>query len=175
MPPKIDFEDFGIGKLKEELAKMRSTRITVGFQGESGARAHPDADGATVADVARWQEYGTESDAGVEIVPARPFMETAFQRAEQFKAHLRKAISDVIDQRADVPTALRTLGDAAVAAVHAAIDDSRSWAKPLAASTIRAKGHDHPLVDSRTMRDAVSWAAREGIGGGGIVQSGGGS
>lgn len=169
MPPKIDFKDLGVGKLKEELAKMRSTRITVGFQGASGSRAHPDADGSSVSDVARWQEYGTVTS------PARPFMGTAFVRAEQFKSHLRKALSDVIDQRADVPTALRTLGDAAVAAVHSAIDDSRTWAEPLAASTVAAKGSDQPLVDSRTMRDAVSWAAREGVGGGGIVQTGGGS
>jgi len=165
--PKIDFKDLGLGRLKEELAKMRSTRITVGFQGASGARAHPGADGASVADVARWQEYGTST------APARPFMTTAFERAEQFKVHLRKALSDVIDQRADVPTAVRTLGDTAVAAVHAAIDDSRTWAEPLAASTVRRKGHDQPLVDTRTMRDAVSWAAHEGVGG--VVQTGGGS
>lgn len=51
-----------------------------------------------------------------------------------------------------------------------AIDDSRSWAEPLAPSTIARKGHDHPLVETGHMRNAVSYAERRN---GVIVTQGG--
>lgn len=164
----INMKDLGIGKLREQLALLAKTRITVGWQGDTGAAPHPNAD-ASVAQVAMWHEYGTpgsddqQYDQPRSMIPSRPTLRVAFERNRaEFVDAVKRALSGVIDGRHDLDDAVAQIGETGVAAVQATIDDSRSWAEPLAASTIARKGHDQPLIDTGTMRDAVSWAEREG-------------
>lgn len=173
-PPKVPIEikDLGIGKLKAALALLRKTTITIGYQGASGAAAHPNApEGQSVALIALWQEYGTENPDGTPRNPARPFLETTFKRHQpEFQKAVAKGIADLIDGRAereDVEHKLAVLG---LDKMRATLDDSRSWAEPLAQSTIDRKGHDQPLLDSGTLRDESSWAIRRD---GEIVKQGG--
>lgn len=157
--------DLGIGKLRAELAELRSASITIGYQGDSGAATHPNAEGASVAEVAAWNEYGTVH------APARPALETAFARSSRFEPEIKRAMSDLIDgRRSSAAEAQAAIGAAAVAAVRASIDDSRSWADPLAPRTIRDKGHDQPWVESGVLRASASWAVRRN---GVIVAQGG--
>lgn len=161
----VDFKDFGLAKLKAQLAELQATQITIGYQGESGAEQHENAD-VPVAQVAAWQEYGTET------APARPFLRTTFQRHNaRIMKEARLALSNLIDGRVgSVEEAQDQLGESALAALRDTIDDARAWAKPLAPSTARAKGHDLPLFETGHMRRNASYAVRKD---GSIVRQGG--
>lgn len=170
MPEPLDIRDLGIGKLREALAELGRTRITFGYQGPSGAAAHPEAGGASVALVAAWMEFGTP-DAPFPS-PARPLgRHTMEANRDAFAAAAKRAIADVIDGRATPEIACERVGDLALRALRKTIDRSREWAKANAASTIRAKGHDQPLVGGTgTLYDQASWAVRVD---GKIVRQGG--
>jgi hypothetical protein len=168
MAKPVALKDLGIGKLKADLAALRAAKITIGYQGSSGAATHPDAD-ASVATVAQWMEFGTPGsddrnyDSPRSMIPSRPFLRVTFERAGgDFVEAARKALSDLVDGRATVEEVEARLGELGVSEVRKTIDDSRSWAEPLADSTVQAKGHDQPLLDSGTLRDSASWAVREG-------------
>jgi hypothetical protein len=146
----------GIDNLKKDLESLRKRKVTIGFQGESGSAIHENGDGASVANVASWMEYGTES------VPARPFLRTTFSRySDKFQSALKKAVSDLIDRRKSLETALEPVGELGVASVRDIIDTAATWAEPLSAGTVKSKGHSSPLVDTGQMRATVSWAIRD--------------
>jgi hypothetical protein len=157
----ISFEDFGLAAIEEELRKLAATEITIGWQGDSGAEIHPGSDDKSVAEIAAFHELGTVR------MDARPSLERTFA-TNDFEAVIGKAMSDLVDGRNDDPA--KVIGEAAVEALRKTIDDSRAWAKPLAESTAKSKGHDQPLVETFTMRANASWAERRG---GTIVRQGG--
>lgn len=161
----VDFTDLGIGALKADFAKLVETQITVGYQGESGEARHPGTNGESVAAVAAWMEYGTAN------APARPALGVTMEaEREALRAAMKRGISAVIDRRGTLEEALRGIGLAAVEAVRRTIERSREWAEPLAASTVRAKGHDQPWVDTGTLRSEVSFSIRRG---GAVIDHGG--
>lgn len=149
--------DLGIERLKQALAELGKTRVTFGYQGASGAEEHPGAPGSTVAQVAAWNEYGTDSS------PARPMgAHTMEANRERFTEAAKRAIADVVDGR--VETALEAgeqLGQVALTAIRKTIDTSREWAAANAESTIRAKGHDQPLIGEHAkLYSNASYAVR---------------
>lgn len=160
----VDFRDLGLAKLKDDIAKLQQSEITIGWQGESGDATHPSGE-VTVAEVAAFAEYGTDR------APARPALQTTFARAgAALRRRARKVMADLVDGRADVEGAAQDLGEHALAELRSAIDDAGEWAEELADSTVARKGHDTPLLDSGTMRDQASWAVRrDGV----IVEQGG--
>lgn len=161
----VDLRDLGIGKLRADLDALKRSKVTIGWQGSSGASEHPETDGATVAEVAAWNEYGTSR------APARPALGTLFERhGAAFRDAVKAAVSDVIDRRASPAEALRRLGELGVLKLRETIADSRSWAEPLAASTVRRKGHDQPWIDTGTVEAAASYAVRRD---GEVVDQGG--
>lgn len=164
--PGVEIRDLGIGKLREQIAAMRDTAITFGYQGASGAEQHPDAGSATVATVAAWNEYGTVTAS------ARPMGRTTMEEnRDAFRELVKRTIANVIDGRADADGALEAAGEEAVAALRRTIARSREWAEANAASTVRAKGHDQPLIgEHQTLHTNASWAIRRG---GVIVAQGG--
>lgn len=156
----VEIKDLGIGRLKEDLSRLGQTEITIGWQGRSGQEQHPEAD-ANVSTVAAWMEYGTTDSDGKPKVPARPALQTTFANNDRkFKKVTSKAVSDIIDGRNDVKDAITGLGNFALRTLRKTMDQSRTWATPLAESTVKHKGHDQPLLDSGTMRDKASWAER---------------
>lgn len=151
-----DLRDLGIGKLRKQLAAMGGKRITVGWQGASGAQEHIDGD-VTVADVGLFMEFGTVN------APARPAVRTTLDRHEKAaRDEIRRGLSDVIDGRATPEQVEERVGDLLVAKLRETIDDAKQWAEPLAPSTAAAKGHDRPLVDTGHLRSQASWAVRKG-------------
>lgn len=166
--PTVEVRDLGIGKLREDVATMQRQRVTVGYQGPSGAAQHPNAD-ASIAQVAAWQEFGTPGsddrtyDQARGHIPSRPFVRTGLAKyqaeiAEAIKAAFRR----VLDGDATVEEAQAGVGERMVEAVQQTILDARAWAKPLAQSTIDRKGHDDPLIESGAVYDATSYAVRDG-------------
>jgi hypothetical protein len=154
----VSFDDFGLAEIEAELQLLAATEITIGWQGASGEAIHPGSDDKTVAEIAAYQELGTPR------APARPALEVTFSRNEkEFEQSCAKAVSDLVDGRTStVGEAVKAIGEFAVAALRKVIDDSRSWAEPLAESTARGKGHSQPLFEMGTYRSEASWAERRG-------------
>lgn len=177
MAVAVTMKDLGIGQLKADVAKLKTQPITVGFQGASGSATHPGTDGVAVAQVGAWMEFGTPGsddrlyDQIRRMVPSRPFLRTTFVRyRDEIKAQLKDAIRDLITGTATLIAVQDRLGKFLVGLVGDTIDDAKSWAEPLAPSTVERKGHDAPLEDTGTLRDAVTYAVREGDA---IVRQGG--
>jgi hypothetical protein len=145
----------GIDGLKKVLNELKEHKITIGFQGQSGSALHPEAN-VPMAKVAKWHEYGTAE------IPARPFLRTtAKQNKKEFKDANKKAISDVIDQRAKPEEVLERLGQIGADAAKKVVLNASDWAEPLSSSTVKRKGFSAPLVDTGSMVDAISWAIRK--------------
>lgn len=150
----VNFNDFGIGKIRLRLEELAKTQITIGWQGPSGAAEHPKA-GIPVAQLAAYHELGTDN------MPARPALAVTFEGARaELNAAVGKALSDLVDGRLDPDAVAKRLGELGVARVRETIDDSPAWADPLAERTAKRKGHAHPLVETGALYDAVSWAER---------------
>lgn len=164
----VEVKDLGIGKLREAVATLQRQRVTVGYQGPSGAAKHPHAD-ASVAQVAAWQEFGTpgsddrQYDKARTRMPSRPFVRTGLAKYQQeIAAAIARAFRRVLDDGVSVEAAQSGVGEEMVAAIQRTILDARAWAKPLAQTTIEAKGHDDPLIESGALYDATSYAVRDG-------------
>ncbi len=162
-------KDLGIGQLKADVAALQTQNVTVGYQGPSGQATHPDTDGVKVAQVAAWMEFGTPGsddrlyDMIRRLVPSRPFIRTMFIRyRSELQAMLKDGIRDLITGKATLESVQDRIGKFLVDKTRDTIDDAKSWAEPLADSTVEKKGHDQPLHDTGTMRDAASYAVREG-------------
>jgi len=166
----VEVRDLGIGQLQADAAALKAERVTVGYQGPEGQAKHPHAD-ASVAQVAAWMEFGTPgSDERVydqtgKRVPSRPFVREALTRYRaEIAAEIKRALQDLLHGRVTKDQAQARVGAFLVEKVREVILDARSWATPLADSTIAAKGHDDPLIESGAMYDAASWAVRDAAG-----------
>lgn len=159
----IEIVDHGMDAIKKEISKLKALKIYLGVQGSDAKRQHPNAD-ATIGEIAIWNHYGTYQN-GEQHVPPRPFIDEGISRisAGEIRAHVQSAIADIIDGRAEkAEDALATIGEDAVEVMREAFDDSRSWAEPLAKSTKIRKGHDQPLLDTGTLREAIGYTVRRG-------------
>ena len=78
MSKQVRVIDKGWNKIKAELGKLCKQRVKVGVQ-----TGDKEKDGTLLADVAFWNEFGTEK------IPARPFMRTAF---DNNKSQLQSAM-----------------------------------------------------------------------------------
>lgn len=153
----ITTRDLGIGKLRKQLEDLKRCKILVGVQGEEAAKIHPVAK-VPQGLLAFWLHYGTKRN-GEQYMPPRPYVERAITAIKEEAPQLMKrAISALVDGRAkDLGDALAPVGAAAVEQVTHEIDTAAQWAAPLAPSTIAAKGHDRPLVDTGAIRGATSY------------------
>lgn len=87
----------------------------------------------------------------------RPFLRNvAFEQRAAIGRALTDAVKLII-KGADTVGRLSSAGKFLAGAVRRKIETASAWAKPLAASTIRRKGHARPLVDSRDLVDSIGW------------------
>lgn len=153
----LQVKDLGIGRLKKQLERLGNLRVYVGVQGKRAEAKHPQAE-ASVGQVAAWLHFGTAK------MVARPWAALAVESIKDRAAVVAKrAASDLIDRRAhDEVEALEPLGRMGLEAVLDSFDQAADWAAPLAPATVARKGHDQPLLDTGTVREANSYTIREG-------------
>jgi hypothetical protein len=134
---KVKIDDKNILK---ELQKQ-SAFVDVGWF--SGTE-YPD--GTPVASVAAQNEFGHDN------VPPRPFFRHVLKtRAGKWK----KVLRDNLAKEPDVRTTLSALADVMVEDIK---DTIKIWTyPPNAASTIKKKGFNDPLVDTKRMMESVDW------------------
>lgn len=130
--------------------------LRVGVQGDAGNAKHPESD-LSVAEIAAIQEFGSAPQR----IPARPFLGTAFEAHGSWRSLIARAGRLVVDGMAPAD-ALLVVGKQAVQDVQAIIDTGARRFVPLAPSTVDNKGHADPLVETGTLREAISAEVHRG-------------
>ncbi len=147
--------DKGFETLKKGLINLRGLRLVVGYQGAKAQIIH-EGSNINIATLAALQEFGTATS------PERPFLRGALLAHQDELVKLyREAVTAVLDG-ADPVDELAEIGKQAVGWIRERIDASKQWATPLADATVKAKGHDQPLVESGIMQDNSAWAVLRG-------------
>lgn len=132
---------------KAMLARLKKAnkKITVGIHAAEGSASYED--GATVADVASWNHFGTAN------IPARPFI-TGWVDAHQ--ADIKKqlaAANEKIVGGMDPGFAFKQFAQWAAGQVQKGI--SAGVPPPDADSTVRRKGSATPLINSGQLRASI--------------------
>lgn len=150
MPRTID-KDRGYSRIRAQLKQAHRIRVTAGWQLDA---RHPNFEGPT-AELAAIHEYGGGN------VPARPMLRPVFDKnLEKYRRLQRDLWGAVLGGKKNINEALKELGEVMVRDVkeHILIGPHR----PLAPSTVARKGHDQPLIETKTLHDQVSSKVERG-------------
>jgi hypothetical protein len=148
--------------LKKSFAKAETLENRLGWFEEN--RYGPDNDNLPMAQVAQWQEEGTEGGQGNGSgIPPRPFMRVGLKAAllkGSDKGSFKRILTEVAMGR-DVFKILRKEG---VAFEDTLKDVMRAWDTPgNADSTIAQKGFDDPLNETgQLISNVTSKTAKRG-------------
>ena len=148
-----------------ELRKLAALEVRVGFTAGGAGRgangepvsAEECGSGATVAEIAAFNEFGTEH------IPARPFMrQSAENNKDAISAMCRIQMEALARGETDADGALRALGALQVGLVQHEMTEG-GFAEN-AESTKKRKDSSMPLIDTGRMRQSVHYVvgAREG-------------
>lgn len=165
---EIIYKDLGAKKIGERLDELNNLALTMGYQGSTALTIY---DGSSppinVATVAMMNEFGTSN------TPARAFMRRSVtENLNEIQQTVAKNFALVVALRSTPIEAMWAIGRFIAEAMVEAIDTSPSWAIPNSAATIASKGFDHPLIDTRLMRNSITWAVRKGSPLGAVVAEG---
>lgn len=143
-------------KLRDVLHHLYASNkaVKVGIL-ENATNVHT---GASIAEYAYWNEFGTKN------IPARPFMRNAISDnsdtwAESISSQLKTM--GVTDKNV-VAKALKETGQLMRSDIQQSI--SKGGFKPLKPATIKRKGKATPLVDTKAMREAISYEVTDSRG-----------
>lgn len=162
----VKFIDKGLGLIQTKLKKLKTLKLTIGFQSTTAAKQYKG--GINVATVATYAEFGTQN------APARSFLRaTMFEFRDRIAKMWAKAYGRLLAIKSFTPEAmLEQVGRGIVALVEGKIDRAYAWAKANAASTVKRKGFDYPLHETDLLSRSVTWAVRAP---GGLILTIGGS
>ena len=162
MANKVVFTDKGLKKILAEVKRIAGMQVQVGLV---GAKAEaPTADGRlTVAEAGIINEFGS----GDGHVPRRSFLrDPMHQQRGLVTSLLLQAAGDVATLKATPEAVCDRIGTRLALVVSDAILAGGTPHEGNAASTIKKKGFDEPLVDTGTMLDAVGHRTVRDSGGG---------
>jgi len=179
----VTFKDTGLSALKMRMGQLNAFALSVGIQGRRGASpvleevtlnrgpggrfsgGSTTTTLTTLADVALFNEFGTEN------IPARSFLRGAlFQYKDQIELFIADKLGIFIaDTRTTAMSTLTKIGKFVAGRVKVRINTPGLWAKPNAASTVKAKGFNRPLhgntFGAGKLSNSITWAIRQGSGG----------
>lgn len=109
-----------------------------------------DEEGRTIA------EYATHNEFGTKKIPERSFMRSAYdENINEIMRVIEKATAMGCTTSRQFEQILKVAGEKIRNVIIMKIRSAKSWARPLAYSTIRAKGHDTILIHSGNMWKAI--------------------
>ena len=136
----------GFDELKRAISKMQNAESKVGW-----LESDKYPNGTPVAYVAAIQEFGDPSHN----IPPRSFMRsTAKEKETEWKEILFRKSKSVVKGALSIPDLMEIIGSVAAGDIRKTISEITS--PPLKASTIKRKGFDKPLVDTRHMIDTLT-------------------
>ena len=162
--------DVKIQKKQLDIDKIKEGKVRVGWWGNIKYGTEDGKEGPSVAQVARWNEFGTP------YIPARPFFRPVVhgQRTELVQL-LRKLYQTALRNNTDTMEALEAFGLEVQGRIRVSITNVHT--PPNAPITIyggwlRRKGHKavyikgkgegkKPLHDTGVMKDSVSYETEE--------------
>lgn len=152
----------GIASLSKRSLELYESYLKVGFP-----KAVQYDNGATVPEVAYWNEYGTTKEKGP--IPARPFLRPAiYSNIRTYRVMMKMLMKAFLAGKITMQQHWGILGQMVVKNIRDQIDNTRT--PPNALSTTikkvsKTKGkhkigplYSHPLIDTGKMRQAVSYA-----------------
>jgi hypothetical protein len=146
MAVKIKDVDKGWRSLLKRVDAMGTTGLSVGVHEEEGGAEY--SDGATVAEVATYNEFGTER------IPERSFLRTWYdENKEQALIDARKLFAYITRKGGSLRNGLDQLGLRFVGQIQTRI--SSGIPPENADSTIRQKGSSVPLIATGQLRASV--------------------
>jgi len=148
----------GYREAMEEMQKVkRGPHVKVGTQGATGSRKHPEGEGATITDIATYNEFGTKT------IPERSFIRSTMddERENLLKMN-RKLFFLMAAGKITTARALKILGLVIQSKIKAKITNLRE--PPNAPRTIAKKGSSNPLIDTGTLRNSITFKVIHGGG-----------
>jgi hypothetical protein len=140
--------------LIKQLKTLSSSEVAVGFPANKGLDTPYYKTGASVIEVAIWNNYGTHK------IPARPFFDFASVKIQRrFKARVQADVKLCLAGKLPLKTMLNRWGVESKGVVQQEITDTLS--PPNSPSTIAAKRSQHPLIDTGHMRQSVTYVVRK--------------
>jgi hypothetical protein len=148
---KTKERDRGFKHILKQMRIAEDARVTIGFRGD---KKGPDG-GATLVEIATYNEYGTTNEEGQTVIPARPFLSANHdEKRKKYQKELKGRFSDVL-RGSTVEEELGQFGEKVVGDVKVFM--TKLDTPPNAESTKAAKkGVDNPLIDTGTLRNAVT-------------------
>lgn len=149
---KIKSDLKGLTKLKKSLSRQKDAIVEVGhFDGNP----HPTGNGMTIADVSLINQQGNSR------IPSRPYMLMAVSNPAYLKEHAKSGIR-IAKGDSTIKTELRLLGKVLVDEMINVIRAGGPGFAPNSPTTVAAKGHSLPLIDSfALMKDIKSRAVTD--------------
>lgn len=127
--------------------------LKVGFV--KGLGKHPGSN-TNIAEIAAYNEFGTENEDGSERIPERPFLRTTIvEQNETYKTIVKELLVKILTHKMETKQAIGLLGIKAVSDVKAKITAISE--PPNADSTKAGKKSSNPLIDTGLMRQSVTW------------------
>lgn len=137
-------------QIKKNLLKSNTQELQIGFFPE--AKYGPDNDNLQVAQIAQFNEEGTETN------PPRPFMRVGFLapiRKGIYDSYFAESIERIAEGKSSFIQEYVKLGPMFVNDLKEVIE---KWdTPPNSPRTIERKGFDNPLIDSGLMHDSVDF------------------
>lgn len=136
-------KDMGYQTIISCLSRLHGT-IKVGIMADAGS----EKGGASLVDVAMYNEYGTQH------IPARPFVRQTTETHRASWGSLSAKVENRVAHGMDPHQAMEIIGVKAEGDMKATI--GRGHFAPNAPNTIKQKGSSQPLIDTGRMRNSVS-------------------
>lgn len=141
-------KDMGYQTIITHLSRLEGT-VKVGIMADAGN----EKDGASLVEVATYNEFGTQH------IPARPFVRQTTDNNRGVWGSMAARLEGRVAHGMDPHQALEILGNKAEGDMKATI--GRGHFVPNAPNTIKQKGSSRPLIDTGRMRASVSFKVEE--------------
>ena len=157
MSVKTFSKDLGKMRLKRQMKLLERGSVTIGVHKDAGN--YPD--GASVAEVAFWNEFGTRK------IPERSFMRsTMHEKKGAIQAKINQQINKVAAGETTAKKALNAVGFSVTTLVMNKIKTAMSWAEKLSEpyGSQREKAFPgsgkKPLNRTRKLLNSITWKAK---------------
>ncbi len=143
----VTYTDLGLEIILKGFDKLDGTKVEIGVVGDNAERK--SADGRlTMGEEAIINEFGSKNMH----VPARHFVSGTITTKDATDAASK--VMEVASTGGDIDKALNDAGSKMAEKIRERI--YRGAFKPNAPSTVKAKGFDHPLMDTSRLADAIN-------------------
>lgn len=148
--------DHGYQQLVDRAAHFGTKSFKLGVLAKEGAQPHRGSGGATVVDVATWNEFGVKGKDGRWRIPPRSFIRSFVDVERDAAIKMLKGLMQLMLQgKLTEAQALDRFGVWAVGRIQARMSDGIPPAN--AKSTVQRKGSSTPLIDTGQLRSSVSY------------------